>query len=789
MLFPRVLRPHLCFLLVAFAGGVTIATALAAPPGTDSEGLAFRNPPAPLTMAEAAMGGETGPFYPSFAQTGHGGMIPEGFFLRSQSCGNAGCHPDIVREWESSTHAHSSLDNPWYRRSLEYTQDVAGVATAKWCGGCHSPALLLSGQMDRPIAEVAGTPAGHAGVTCTSCHAISAVGSTMGQAHYTLTVPPRHERLTTGSSFARWLERMRIRRNPEEHRNAYMKPFYGGLSSGAYCSTCHKSHLDAPVNGLRWVREANDYDQWQASSISGFGGRSYYRPEKPQGCVDCHMPLVRSNDAGNDGGRVRSHRFAAANSALPAWRGDREQIRKVEESLRNAVTLDIFAMTEPRTATEAATGPARVFAPLDRIPATVRHGEMRRIDVVVRNRGVGHLFPGGKQDTYDCWLELKAVDDRGRTIFWSGRAGEDSPVDPSAHAYRIRMVDEHRNPIDKRNFWAARAFVYQRRIMPNTAEIVRYRLEIPPDAGDSITLTARLNYRKASWWYNRWVFAGRVAPGQEGRSVAIGHDDRAFDVTGPALEGGEVPRLPIVVVAEDRVTLKVVPAGAPLPDLESAQLDPATDLERFNDYGIGLFFQRDMHTARWAFEKVADLAPESPEGWASLGQVLQTDSDLEGARRQVERALTLDPEHPRARFLLGQIEKAAGNRAKALEHLRRIETRYPYDRLVLMEIASVLSQEQDYRGAVGILEWVVAIDSEERAAHYELMRAYRALGENEKAERHRQLYERFAPLGENSLLDVAYWSQHPHENNERQIVHEHTSAPLEGSAAPAKGDP
>ena len=60
-----------------------------------------------------------------------------------------------------------------------------------------------------------------------------------------------------------------------------------------FCSSCHKVHLDVPVNNYRWLRGFNEYDNWQASGVSGFGARSFYYPPKPQGCQDCHMPQDR----------------------------------------------------------------------------------------------------------------------------------------------------------------------------------------------------------------------------------------------------------------------------------------------------------------------------------------------------------------------------------------------------------------------------------------------------------------------------------------------------------------
>src|SRR5207247_6245245 len=67
----------------------------------------------------------------------------------------------------------------------------------------------------------------------------------------------------------------------------------------------------------RWFRGFNEYDNWQASGVSGQGARSFYYPAKAQKCADCHMPLVASSDPAAKGGKIKSHRFPAANTALP----------------------------------------------------------------------------------------------------------------------------------------------------------------------------------------------------------------------------------------------------------------------------------------------------------------------------------------------------------------------------------------------------------------------------------------------------------------------------------------
>ncbi|HEV2732175.1 MAG TPA: multiheme c-type cytochrome, partial [Terriglobales bacterium] len=102
------------------------------------------------TLPPASMDGEgdgpSGPFFPSSAQVYGGQKIPSKFFMESESCKR--CHEDIYKQWNSSAHHFSSFNNQWYRKSIEYMQDVVGTRPSKWCGGCHDPAVLYAGKMD-----------------------------------------------------------------------------------------------------------------------------------------------------------------------------------------------------------------------------------------------------------------------------------------------------------------------------------------------------------------------------------------------------------------------------------------------------------------------------------------------------------------------------------------------------------------------------------------------------------------------------------------------------------------
>src|SRR5438067_9637999 len=305
---------------------------------------------APATMNDEGDGPQ-GDFFPSSAQVYGGQKIPSKFFMESQSCER--CHADIYKQWQSSAHHFSSFNNQWYRKSIEYMQDRVGTKPSKWCGGCHDPAVLYSGLMDTPIKQIVNRPESQAGLGCMMCHSIAKVKSTMGQGDFVLEYPELHQLAASNNRFVRAFHDYVINLNPEPHRRVFLKPFMRAQTA-EFCSSCHKVHLDVPVNHYRWIRGFNEYDNWQASGVSGQGARSFYYPAKPQQCADCHMPLAASKDAGNIAGFVHSHRFPAANTALPTANEDAAQLKLTQDFLKNnAMSVRIFAVSPARPTAEA----------------------------------------------------------------------------------------------------------------------------------------------------------------------------------------------------------------------------------------------------------------------------------------------------------------------------------------------------------------------------------------------------------------------------------------------------
>jgi Tfp pilus assembly protein PilF len=772
--------------------------------GRRAAGYRIQNPEsAPLSMDEEGAGAKS-PFAPSSAQTNTGQIIPSNFFMDSERCGE--CHKDIYQQWNSSMHHFASFNNQFYRKSIEYMQDVNGTRSSKWCAGCHDHAVFFNGRFDKPIREQIDTPEAQAGLGCMSCHAIVHVGSSMGNADFRVEYPPLHELASSRNRYIRAIDYFMTYLNPKPHKGTFMKPFMREQSA-EFCASCHKVHLDVPVNNYRWVRGFNDYDNWQASGVSGQGARSFYYPPKTSTCADCHMPLVKSQDPGNRGGQVHSHRFAAANMAVAAANQDEVQLRETERFLKSGfITVDLFAISQiddsagqtlmrRRSETVAnstfavgeeaeQSGAAtirevgRIMAPLKTADASVEPGSTVRVDAVVRTRKIGHFFPGGTVDAFDVWLEMQAVDADGRVIFWSGNVTDNGkgPVEPGAHFYRSYQLDGDGHPINKRNAWQARSLLYVRLIPPGAADVAHFRVAIPKDARGPIRFQAKLNYRKFSWYYTQFAYSGTPKPGQDAALLSREHNGLEYDFGAhliPANVSGKirdrVPDVPIVTLAEATAT---VPLGSP----NWTPVVRKPDRERWNDWGIGLLLQGDLKGAEYAFQRVTEAEPEYADGWLNVARALIQEGETEAAKLYIAKALALAPTLGRSWFFQAAIQKADGDYDGALASLEKVRAAYPRDRVVLNQMARMLFLKRDFRTAIARLKEVCAVDPEDVQAHYTWMLCARALGDEEAAAREEKLFRRFKAEESSQSITAKRRALSPEDNNERQTIHDHENA-------------
>jgi tetratricopeptide (TPR) repeat protein len=702
-------------------------------------------------------------------------------------------------------------------------QDVLGPTPSKWCAGCHDHAVFFNGRFERPIKEQIDTPEAHAGLACTSCHAITHVDGTMGNGGFTIEYPALHELMTSRNRVVRAMNHFMTYLNPEPHRRTFIKPFMRENAS-EFCSACHKVHLDIPVNDYRWFRGFNDYDNWQASGF-GDGARSFYYPAAGATCVDCHMPALKSADPGRHAdGSVHSHRFAAANTAVPTANNDATQLAEVEKFLKSGfITVDIFAVSpvdetsegmrmvrRAGDATQQAattfgvgeesdqTGPVfirdvgQVAAPIDVVQPKLQPGSTARVDVVVRTRKIGHFFPGGTVDAFDIWLELQGRDASGRLIYWSGRVEDEGkgPVETGAHFYRSHQLDGEGNPINKRNAWQARSVMYVRLIPPGAADTAHFRVKIPADAQGPIRFTARLNYRKFSHYYTQFVYAGVPKPGQPPSLItkAFNSAEYSFDAANiPKNVSGRIkdriPDVPIITLAEATAS---IPLGDGKTATEWTQNVQKTTRERWNDWGIGLLLQGDIKGAEYAFKMVTKAEPEYADGWLNVARALIQEGETDAAKSYIAEALERDSSLGRIYYFRALIEKADGDYDAAVVSLNTTAAKYPRDRVVLNQLARILFLQRKYQEALEVLDRVCMIDPEDVQMHYTAMLAHRGLGNAEAASREEKLFRRFKAEESSQAITGARRIASPEENNERQQIHEHESVTLDWMDQPQR---
>jgi hypothetical protein len=299
-------------------------------------------------------------------------------------------------------------------------------------------------------------------------------------------------------------------------------------------------HLDVPVNDYRWFRGFNDYDNWQASGMSGEGARSFYYPPKPQKCADCHMPLVASNDPASGDAldynrtpgdrRHRSHRFIGANQVMPVMLdipGHETQVVLTEKWLRGEFEI-------PEIADKWARGPAvalEILAPPEAAPG----GDIALKAVVTSNK-VGHDFPTGPLDIIQSWVEVVVTDARGRVVYESGTVNERRFIKPGSFMFKAEPVDQYGNLIDRHNLWEMVGVRYRRSLFPGFSDTADYLFRCPGGAGEvsqpprdekphrfaapegssgPLKVTARLLYRKIDQYLLNFMFGegkGLTAP-------------------------------------------------------------------------------------------------------------------------------------------------------------------------------------------------------------------------------------------------------------------------------------
>jgi len=627
------------------------------------------------------------------------------------------CHADVVAQWASSAHRFSSFNNPFYVATIQYLRDTptepnefidqhlarfdlpkeaTGRVKSRWCAGCHDPLIQLSGRMIGDIDK--GGVEAQGGLICLSCHAIADIPNHTGNGNYVWNDEFRDSYIFSGTAggVGAWLHDTYLKANPERHKADMLKPFY---RTSEFCATCHKVALERPVNDYRWLRGQNEYDNWHNSGMAHNAARTFYLPPRVRQCQDCHMPLVDANrgDLAATDGKVRSHRFAAANTALPWLRGDTQMIAEIEKTLRDKI-LRLFVGG-------VATGDGEIIPLTDGAVHELDPAQDRlELHVVVRNLNVGHTFPGGTNDSNESWIEVTATGEE-RT-YAAGMLDSDGHVSANTRIYNAVMVDRHGNRIDKRNAQEIVATIYAAVIPPSASDLSRYAIPLAAlgDLSAGATVRVRLLWRKFNrpytefaWSTNRAGFAKFAA----------------------------VPDLPVTEIAATSVTLRR--EGERLL-VQAQQPDSVESAALMHDYAIGFLRQGDYRRAGQVIEQVLALAPDCVNCLRTQTRVQLQEGQFDAARRTLAEAEKLAPGDPQTAWLWARLLVQEGNYGAADSALDRVLAVFRGDRVALKLKARIAYLDGRFEDSLDSVNKALTIDPEDVTAHYYAMLAHRALG-------------------------------------------------------------
>ncbi len=685
-------------------------------------------------------------FFPSLARTSTGNFIPAETLMMDSYC--VQCHADVHADWSVSAHRFSSFNNPAYLFSVRETRKVGfeqdgNVQASRFCAGCHDPVPFFSGAFDDPDFDDVHDPTSQAGITCTSCHAITHINSPRGNSDFTVEEPVHYPFAFSDNPFLQWVNRQLVKAKPAFHKKTFLKPLH---KTAEFCAGCHKVHLPPELNKYKWLRGQNHYDPYHLSGVSGHGVQSFYYPPKAtHDCQTCHMQLAPSDDFGArdfDGTgelKVHDHQFPSANTAIPYLLGLGEEAIQAHRAFNEGVMrLDVFGIHEEGTIDGPLHAPIRPELP------ELEPGATYLVDVVIRTLKMGHIFTQGTADSNEVWMDVTARSGE-HVIGRSGGRAEDGEVDRWSHFVNAYVIDREGRRINRRNAQDIFLPLYSHQIPPGAADVVHYRLEVPEDATEPIEFEVALQYRKFDTEYMK-LFQGEQFDGND---------------------------LPIMTLAVDRVILPVR-GGAPATNEPSA----IPEWQRWNDYGIGLLRKGEsgankgeLRQAEFAFTKVEELG--RPDGPMNLGRVYQKEGRLDEAVVALNRAAAFDPPaYPWVvEWFTGLVNKQNGFLDDALasfhsvydmwqtQEAREREFDFREDYNLLNEIGQTTferakqergverkeARDAFLRESVGWFDKVLALDPENMSAHYNLALVHDLLGDAEKAENHRALHARYKP--------------------------------------------
>lgn len=669
------------------------------------------------------------PFSPGNATTTTGTFIPGEMFVASKRCGV--CHTDAHAQWRQSAHGNAFRE-PFYQKNVKDLQSQKGIEFTRHCESCHNPAALFTGALTKN--SHVKRPFDDDGVSCIACHSIQSV-SGRGIGGYVMGEPALLLK-EDGTRLLAGVTDQQILNDVPSHRRAMMRPL---LKTPEFCGACHKSQVPKELNDYKFLRAFMVADELQQSSFSKESPHPFYVRDK-ETCNSCHMkreaaPLF---DVSAKKGTLVSHRWAAANTAIPFFYKWPDQLDAVTKFLEDdKLFVDIFAIRRKA----AGKSDEEFIAPLNRRSFTINGGDSLTAEVVIQNKNIGHSFPPELRDFYEAFVEFIVSDGAGKALYRSGFIKPDGYLDESAHNYKTYLVKSDGTYNDKHHIWRTRVFAQNNQINSGRSDVARYQFKVPENLSGAMRLTARVRYRRFTRVFSDYSL---------GKSVDY----------------------PIVSMAAAEFVMQIGSNAGKASDPNDTRATP--DWRRWNNYGIAMFDNRQYPLAIEAFTHAA----EQDEKYRPMALVNRAMAHIE--LEQYDEAATIldgvvkaNPTMARALFQQARIFMKRGQLEQAENNFKSVLAAFPRDRMTLQQLGELCKIKRDYKGALECYDRILAIDPEDLGAHYNLMLVYRKLGKTDDARREAKI---FADLKDDpGALSLAnqFLRKHPEMSNESVYWHVH----------------
>lgn len=167
--------------------------------------------------------------------------------------------------------------------------------------------------------------------------------------------------------------------------------------------------------------------------------------------------------------------------------------------------------------------------------------------------------------------------------------------------------------------------------------------------------------------------------------------------------------------------------------------------------------QGKLAEAEAEFRKAIEKNPQALNLHFRLGRVLllqaQGHPALAGARAEFEKELALNPADAAAVFQIGQLLVAEGKAGEAKPRLEAALALKPDFPEAIFALAKLEAQQRHYAEAIPLLERLVKLQPNHEGGHYNLMLAYRATNQMEKARAAKAALDRLQKPPEGEFTD------------------------------------